>query len=146
MNIDRKEFIKILWLKVFKPLLLLGVLIFSLRFLLRIFTQNDTERVISIIFLWFVILSTLSYLFGLILKKTINHIKSRFSEKSLQLLKMIGKVLDYILPIALGMIIYKFWQENNISTIGFFVALLIFQIIEIVRKEKLATTMAKKNC
>ena len=146
MNIDRKEFIKILWLKVFKPLLLLGVLIFSLRFLLRIFTQNDTERVISIIFLWFVILSTLSYLFGLILKKTINHIKSRLSEKSLQLLKMIGKVLDYILPIALGMIIYKFWQENNISTIGFFVALLIFQIIEIVRKEKLATTMAKKNC
>ena len=146
MNIDRKEFIKILWLKVFKPLLLLGVLIFSLRFLLRIFTQNDTERVISIIFLWFVILSTLSYLFGLILKKTINRIKSRLSEKSLQLLKMIGKVLDYILPIALGMIIYKFWQENNISTIGFFVALLIFQIIEIVRKEKLATTMAKKNC
>ena len=140
MNMNRKEFIKILWFKIFKPLLLLGVLIFSLRFLLRIFTQNGIERGILKFFLWFAILSTLLYLLGFILKKTINYVKSRLSEKSLQFIKIIEKILEYILPIALGMLIYKFWQEGNISAIGFFVAFLIFRIIEKVRKEKMATT------
>lgn len=48
---DRKEFLKILWNKLFKPLLLLGVLFFSARFLIKIITQNDTERLIAILVL-----------------------------------------------------------------------------------------------
>lgn len=48
--------------------------------------------------------------------------------------------MDYILPVALGMIIYHSWQEQGISAIGFFGAFLILQIINIVRKVKLATS------
>jgi hypothetical protein len=49
------------------------------------------------------------------------------------------------LPIALGIVIYYTWQRDGISAIAFFGAFLIFQIIEIVRKEKLATTRNKKH-
>ncbi|MFN8258247.1 MAG: hypothetical protein U0W24_21340 [Bacteroidales bacterium] len=137
---DRKEFLKTLWFKIFMPLLLIGVLIFSVRFLIRIFTQNDSERFISIILIGFIILSTLVYILGLAFKKITNQIKSKLPEKHLRILMIIGKVQDYILPIALGMIIYHSWQRNGTSSVAFFGAFLIMKIIDIVKKEKLATT------
>ncbi len=137
---DRKEFLKNLWHKFFKPLLILVVLIYSVLFLVRIFNQNGTERFIAILIVGLVVLSALSYLLGLIFKTLITKIKSRLSEKSLRFTKLIGKVLNYLLPIALGMIIYHSWKENNTSAIGFFGAILVFQVIDIVKKEKQATT------
>lgn len=142
---DRKEFLKVLWFKLFKPILLLGVLIFSIRFLIRIFIQNDIERFITIIVLGLVILSSLSYLIGLVFKNVTNRIKSKLSEKSLDNIRIFGKVFNYLIPIALGMVIYYTWQRDGSSAVGFFGAFLIFQIIEIVRKEKLATTRNKKH-
>jgi glucan phosphoethanolaminetransferase (alkaline phosphatase superfamily) len=66
---DRKEFLKTLWTKFFKPLIILGVLIFSVRFIIRIFTQAGTERFISVIVVGFIILATISYLLGLFFSK-----------------------------------------------------------------------------
>jgi DNA integrity scanning protein DisA with diadenylate cyclase activity len=142
---DRKEFLIVAWLKLFKPILLIGVLIFSIRFLIRIFSQDDIERLISVIVLGLVILSALSYLFGLVFKNITNRIKSKMPEKSLDNFRIVGKVLNYLIPIALGIVIYYTWQRDGISALTFFGAFLIFQIIEIVRKEKLATTRNKKN-
>jgi predicted PurR-regulated permease PerM len=139
---NRKEFLKDLWRKFFKPLLILAVLIYSVMFLIKIFTQNGTERFIAILIIGLVILSALSYLLGFVFKNLINKIKSRLSEKSLRFVNIIGKIINYLLPIALGMLIYHSWQENNTSAIEFFGAILIFQIVDIVRKEKPATTKA----
>ena len=142
---DRKYFLKVLWFKLFKPILLLGVLIFSIYFLIQIFTQNDIERFITIIVLGFVILSSLSYLIGLVFKNVTNRIKSKLSEKSLNNIRIFGKVMSYLIPIALGMLIYYTWQRDGSSAAAFFGAFLIFQIIEIVRNEKLATTAGHKT-
>jgi glucan phosphoethanolaminetransferase (alkaline phosphatase superfamily) len=142
---DRKEFLKTLWTKFFKPLIILGVLIFSVRFIIRIFTQAGTERFISVIVVGFIILATISYLLGLFFQNITNRIKSKMSEKALGNFRIFGKVMDYLLPIALGIVIYYTWQRDGISAIAFFGAFLIFQIIEIVRKEKLATTRNKKH-
>jgi hypothetical protein len=144
-KMDRKEFLKTLWYKFFKPLILLGVLIFSVRFLIRIFTQNDTERLIAIIVLGLVILSSLMYLIGVTFTSLKDSIISRLSEKTLNVLRILGKVLDYILPIAFGMITYHSWQEGATAAVGFFGVILILQIIEIVKKEKLATTLNKPH-
>ena len=88
---DRKGFLKTLWSKFFKPIIILGVLIFSVRFLIRIFTQNDTERLIAIIILGFIILSTFSYLLGLFFHNIMNRIKSKMSEKALDNFRIFGK-------------------------------------------------------
>ena len=142
---DRKEFLKVLWFKLFKPILLLGVLIYSIRFLIQVFTQNDIERIITIIVLGLVILSSLSYLIGLVFKNATNQIQSKLSDKLLDNIRICAKVINYLMPIALGMVIYYTWQRDGSSAVGFFGAFLIFQIIEIVRKEKLATTSGHKT-
>lgn len=136
---DRKEFLKTLWIKFFKPLINLGVLFFSVRFLIRIFTQAGTERFITVIILGFIIIATIAHLLGLFFQNIKNRIKSKMSEKSLNNFRIFGKVMNYLMPIALGMVIYYTWKRNGISALVFFGAFLIFQIIEIVRKEKLAT-------
>ena len=142
---DRKDFLKVLWYKLLKPILLLGVLIFSVRFLIRIFTQNDTERFVAIIVLGFIILATITFLFGYVFINSTNFIKSKLSDKSLKRFTIIGKVIDYILPIALGMMIYYSWQKNGTSAIVFFGTFLIMKIVDIVKKEKLATTRNRAN-
>lgn len=142
---DRKEFLKVVWSKLFKPILLIGVLIFSVRFLIRIFAQNDIERLISIIVLGFVILSAFSYLFGLVFTNVMNLMKSKLSEKSLDNFRILGKIINYLIPIAIGVVIYYTWQRDGGSAVAFFGAFLIFQIIEIIRKEKLATTRGHKT-
>ena len=133
---DRKEFMEQVWHKFFKPLFILAVLIYSILFLIRIVTQNGTERFIAIVITGLVILSALSYFPRLIFKTLINKIKSRLSEKSLRFVKIIEKVINYLFPIAFGIIIYHSWKENNTSAIGFFGAVLVFQVIDIVKKEK----------
>ncbi len=133
---DRKEFLKTLWTKFFKPLIILGVLFFSVRFLIRVFTQAGTERFITVIILGFIILVAIAQLLGLFFQKIANRIKSKLSEKSLNTFRIFGKVLNYLMPIALGMVIYYTWQRDGNSALVFFGAFLIFQIIEIVRKEK----------
>lgn len=134
-----------MWSKLFKPILLLGVLIFSIQFLIRIITQNDIERFIAIIVLGLAIISSLTYLIGLIFKNGTNRIKSKLSEKSLDNFRIFGKVMNYLMPIALGIVIYYIWERDGISAIAFFGAFMIFQIIEIVRKEELATIRYKKH-
>ncbi|WMI70039.1 hypothetical protein [Mangrovimonas sp. YM274] len=142
---DRKEFLKTLWTKFFKPLIILGVLIFSVRFLVRVFTQAGTERFITVIILGFIILVTIAHLLGLFFQNITNRIKSKMSDKSLNNFRIFGKVMNYLMPIALGMVIYYTWQRDGISALVFFGGFLIFQIIEIVRKEKLATTSGHKT-
>jgi len=133
---DRKEFLITLWTKLFKPLIILGVLIFSVRFLIRIFTQNDTERLIAIIVLGFIILSTFSYLLGFVFNKMVLAIKSRLSDQALNSFRIIGKIIDYLTPIVLGVLIYHLWIKDWIIASVFFIAMLINKIIEVVKQEK----------
>ena len=95
----------------------------------------------AILVIGFIVLYVLFYFLGLLFKTIIAEIKTRLTEKSLLTLKIIGTILDYLLTIALGMILYYSWRENNISAIGFFGAFLILQIINIPRNEKLATKL-----
>ena len=135
---DRKYFLKVLWDKFLKPLLLLGVFFFSIRFLIRAFSQNGTERMIATLVIAFIILSILSYFSGILFKNIYTKIKLRLSEGFLQKLKITGKIFNHILPIAIGTAIYYSWQENSLSALGFYGIFLIYQIINIVRKKKTA--------
>jgi hypothetical protein len=132
---NRKDFFKALWVKYLKPVLLLGVLIFSFRFLLLVFTQNGAERWFSIFALVFLIILSGAYLIKIVLKGLATKIKSNLSEKSLQTVDKIGRIIDFFIPIALGIVIYKSWQENNLSAIIFFGAFLIKKIFDVVRNE-----------
>lgn len=135
---DRKDFLITLWTKVLKPLIMLGLLIFIVRFLIRIFTQDGTEKFISVIVLGYIILAIVFYLLGLLFQKISNRIKSKMSQTSLDNFRIFEKVLDYIISIALGMVIYYTWERDGVSAVAFFGAFLIMQIREIIRKEKLA--------
>lgn len=113
---DRRAFLKSLWNKLVKPLLILGVLIFSINFLIDVFKEISNERMILIIIIGFIILSIIIYFVNLYLKK----------------------IIDLLFPIALGAFIYLIWQTDNMVSIGFFGIYLIIKISDIIKKEKLS--------
>jgi uncharacterized membrane protein HdeD (DUF308 family) len=76
------------------------------------------------------------YFVQFVFKNLERSIKSKFSEKSLNTLKIVSQVLDYLLPIALGMLIYYSWQKKGISSIVFFGVFMIMKIIDIIRNKK----------
>lgn len=133
---DRAEFLKLCGLNFFKPILLIGVLIFSLRFLIMDATESGAERLMIVILIGLIILAVVSYLINLILVNIIQKIRSNLSERALLTMSIIEKVLSYLSTIALGVIIYYNRQENTISAILFFSVFLLIQVVDIVKKEK----------
>ncbi|TAJ06903.1 hypothetical protein DMA11_22135 [Marinilabiliaceae bacterium JC017] len=133
---NRKEFLKILWCKFFKPILLISIVIFSLRFLFRIFTHSGIERLIAGTVIGIIILAVAIHFTNSILVSIIRKIRLKFSDRILLTLSITGKVINYLSTIALGVIIYYSWQEKRISAIVFFSVFLLLQIIEVIKKEK----------
>lgn len=125
---DRKGFLKALWHNLFKPLLLLGVLIFSIRLLIRIFTQNDIERMIAILVIGLIILFVLTYFFGLLFKTIITSKPDNFKTSNLGLILLLLPGLLIIIidsSLTLG-------QRNYFTFLLLFLAGGIFALIGFV--------------
>ena len=139
---DRSEFIKNLWKRAIQPFLLVLVAFFCIKFLINVFNENGTERLVTILVLGIVVLFTLSYLIGLLFRATVSKINAKLPKRVRFWLRIIGQIINYITPIILGIIFYHFWMKDWITAsiiIGF---IMIQKIIEIIKKEKQATKQA----
>lgn len=137
---DRKEFLITVWRKGVIPILLIGIIFFCVKFLYNVFAESGTERFVTILILGFGLLMLTMYLIGLIFKSLMGKLSSILPEPIKLWIRVIGKILNYISPIILGMIVYHFWKEDWIMAAIVLGVLLLQRIVEIIKEEKQATT------
>ena len=136
---DRKEFINILIQKYIKPFLIISILciiIFPILF------SNHEIKISIISFVLFLILSltiifTVIYFVSNIIKKIKKIILSKLSTNALHQLSVLNKIVDYLLPIIYGMIIYYAYQKDKLSAITFFGVYLLLKIRDIIKQENI---------
>jgi len=137
---DRKDFLKQLWKRLIKPIIILTVVYFSVKFLISVFNENGTERLLTIVILSLTILFTLAYLLGELLSKMTEIIYAKLSDKVKFKLRIIGKISDYFAVLILGAVLYKFWTKDAILASILIILLLADRINNIVKEEKSKVT------
>lgn len=137
---DRKDFLSQLWKRLFRPVIILIVVYYSVKFLISVFNENGTERLLIIIILSLTILFTLAYLTGELLRKIRERIYAKLSDNIKFKLRMVGKISDYLAVLILGAVLYKFWAKDAILASVFIILLLVDRINSIIKGEKLKVT------
>jgi hypothetical protein len=139
---DRKEFLNILIQKYIKPFLLicilsiLSILIFSILF------SNNEIKISIISFISFLILSLIIifiviYFVSNFTKKIKNIILRKLNDNALHQLSVLNKIVDYLLPIFYGIVIYYAYQKDKLSSITFFGVYLLIKIRDIIKQENI---------
>jgi hypothetical protein len=137
---DRKDFLKQLWERLFRPVIILTVIYYSVKFLISIFNENGTERLLTITILSLTILFTLAYFMGELLNKIRERVYSKLSNNVKFKLRIIGKISDYLTVLILGAVLYKLWTKDAIDALILIILLLMDKINNIIKEEKLKVT------
>ena len=136
---DRNEFLNKLIQKYIKPFLIISVFIIIIY---PILCSNHEINISIISFVLFLILSltiifTVIYFVSNIIKKIKKIILSKLSGNALYQLSVLNKIVDYLLPIIYGMIIYYAYQKDKLSAITFFGVYLLLKIRDIIKQENI---------
>src|SRR5690606_21004271 len=102
---------------------------FCVKFLYNVFTESGTERFVTIFTIALGLLILIMYLIGLLFKSLTEKLNSILPESIKLWLRVIGKILNYISPVILGVIIYHFWKEDWITAVIVLGVLLIQRIV-----------------
>ena len=142
---NRKDFLISVWRKGIKPILLVGIIFFCVNFIFNVFNESGTERFATIVILGFGLLILSIYLTNLFFTSLSEKINSLLPEQVKLWIRVIGKIIDYISPIILGLMIYHFWKQDWVIPAIVLGVLLLERIAEIIKDEKKATTQSKLN-
>ena len=142
---NRKDFLISVWRKGIKPILLVGIIFFCVNFIFNVFNESGTERFATILILGFGLLILSIYLTNLFFTSLSEKINSLLPEQVKLWIRVIGKIIDYISPIILGLMIYHFWKKDWVIPAIVLGVLLLERIAEIIKDEKKATTQSKLN-
>lgn len=137
---DRKQFIWTIWRKGLRPILLIAILFFCLKFLYNVFTESGVERFAIILLLGLGVLYAIVYLMGQALKSIFTKINLMLPEGIKFWLGIMSKIFDYAAPIIAGMLLYHFWRENWKTAATMIGVLLIQRIREIIKGAKQTRT------
>ncbi len=135
-TIDRKDFLKYLWKRVIKPVVIFTVCCFCVQFLVSVFNENGSERFLTIVILSLAILFILADLIGELLIKIKEKIYIKLSEHVKFKLKIIGKISNYLAILILGALLYSFWTKDVFLASIFTILLLIDKVNNISKEEK----------
>lgn len=133
---DRKDFLKQLWKRLFKPIIILALIYFSVKFLIAAFHDNGTERFSIIAFFSLTILYFSIYFLGQSIDKLKEKLTTHLSDKAKFRMKIIGKVIDYFAILLLGVVLYEFWKED-VFLASILTAILIVDRIKPLLKKKM---------
>jgi hypothetical protein len=111
------------------------------KFLYNVFSESGTERFVTILTLGFGLFVLIMYLIGLLFKSFTDKLNSIIPESVKLWIRALGKILNFMSPIILGMIIYHFWNEDWIMAAIVLTVLLIQRIVEITKEEKSKTKL-----
>lgn len=113
-----------------------GGYLFLIQFLYKIIAEKGDERMVTVVVLSLVLIFSVAYFLGLFFKSVLSEIKAKLPESSKLWFRVIGKILDYIFAIILGMVIYHFWLEDWKFTAFIFSILFIQNVVDIVSAER----------
>lgn len=134
---DRKDFLKQLWKRLLKPMIILIMIYFSIRFLIAVFRDNGTERFSTILFLSLIVIYFSIYFLGELISKLKVKVTSRLSDKAKFRMKVIGKTIDYLAVLLLGVVLYEFWKEDIFLASILTVILMVDRIKAIAKEVKI---------
>lgn len=135
---DRKDFLKQLWKRLFKPIIILALIYFSVKFLIAAFHDNGTERFSIIAFFSLTILYFSIYFLGQSIDKLKEKLTTHLSDKAKFRLRIIGKIIDYFAVLLLGVVLYRFWKEDVFLALILTSILIVDRIKAIVKEIKTA--------
>jgi Na+/proline symporter len=133
---DRKEFTVQLWNRIVRPLIIVAMIYFSIRFLVAASRENGDERILSILFLSLTILFASAYLIGIFLTKIRRRIYTSLSDKTRFYLRIANKAFEYLAIVVLGAMLYKFWHRDWFLAATLILFLVVDRLREIIKKEK----------
>jgi hypothetical protein len=131
---DRREFTIQLWKRIVRPLIAVIVLFLCLRFLVPAVREN--REILIIITLGVIALAAVLYLLGIVLRKLIEKINSALPNRVKFVLRVAGKTLEFLLLPALGIVLYRAWQEDKYWAALWVVILMFDRIGTIIKEEK----------
>lgn len=141
-----------IWKKGVQPFLMIVLLFVCVNFLYNQMAEKETERLYTdlsigsgklIIGLSLLILAL--SIIDLLVQYTIQKLNS-IVPKSMQIwMGVISKILKFLTPIILGMVIYYFWKEDRVVSIILAAAILIQKTIEIISDEKKTESIEKSQ-
>ena len=140
---NRQEFLQTIWKKVLKPFFLMIGIFIACIFLLNVFRENGTERKLIILLVLFVVLLLMIQILGTFLQKLFLGIYQSLTPTMKQFLNGIGKTLNFLAPIAFGLLIYQLWLKDWVVTAFFFAYLLIQKMVDIFRKDEFVNEVTK---
>jgi len=135
---DRKEFIVTVYSKGIKPVLIIIILFYCGKFLYNALFQSGEERFIMLFIfaLGFIILTI--YLIKQLFKTFIIKLNLVLPEYVKLWVRISLKIFEYISPIVLGAIFYHFWKQDSVSAASAIALILIQNILEIIKAEKMS--------
>lgn len=135
---ERKEFLKQLWKKVFMPVLVFAIAFFSVRFLIHSTEKGSAEQIILIVVVFLILLFSFASILGVFFQKITARIYNRLSDKTKYYLRISGKILEFATLLMFGAFCYWYWQKDKVLTILCIAWVLFGSINRIMKEEKQA--------
>ena len=133
---DRKDFFFHIWGKLFRPLIIVAIIYYCVKFLYSTILEDGSERFIISLLLVLVILGLLFYLAGLFFNKIKNRIYAKLSPKTKYVLSLVNKICNFIFPFIIGAVIYHFGQQEWLPSTIISIYILYHGIKNILEEEK----------
>lgn len=137
---SREEFLMILWQKAVKPIVLIGAVYGFIGFVSNLFTEDGIGPELIKFALILLLLFTTLYLFKYLVKRFLwtptRNIASKLPESITFGAKVLGRVLDYLLPLCFGGFLYYMWMKDSSGTIIVFAVIVLERMRAIVEEEK----------
>ncbi len=127
-TMDRKEFLFLLWRRLFRPMIILFAFYYSTKFLIAVLREDGSERFLTIVILSLMIFLALLYLIGLIIRKMSDRIYAGLSDTTKFNLRRIGRISYFIVVVITAVILYKTWANNPIL-VAIYGAMLLFDVM-----------------
>ncbi len=137
---DRKDFLKLLWIRLFRPIVFLAVAYYCILFLVTVIYENGTERLLTIVILSLTLLFSVAHITGELLSKIRNRVYSKLSENAQSKWRIAAKICDYIVLLTLGALLYKLWAKDAILASILLITLLAHRINNLFKEENSIAT------
>lgn len=132
---NRKDFLSILWRKIFKPLLIILAVYFIVKFIAGIFMNDGDERaLVKISFLFFGIYIA-AIIMGLILSSLLALLYAILPPAIKTVLRITTELLLFLIPIAFGVLLFYTWHHDRLIAIAILAYVTISQLHTIIKKE-----------
>jgi hypothetical protein len=133
---NRKEFLKTVWMKGVKPLVKLLLALYCLNFFYKVITEAGGERTVVILLLSISSFIILVHILDLIFKSLKAKLVSSIPQKYLYPIHNISQLLEYFVILAYGAFLYYHWTLYGWDTLYLVILIAWTKLDQLRNKEQ----------